>query len=118
MRAMHQADVSWRSGWLVLIAAIISGCGEETRPAAPLTEIEVVEVIKRDQSIHAELIGETRGASDIPIRARVEGVLTGMHFVEGASVDEGDPLYTIDPSPYETMVIEAEGQLAEALTRV
>jgi hypothetical protein len=47
-------------------------------------------VIQRDQPIEMEMVGQTRGSSDIPIRARVEGVLLGTHFVEvfGGSITE------------------------------
>lgn len=107
-----------RTHCTLLAIGIAFGCGQGDPPATAPPEIDVVEVIQRDQSIYVELVGETRGTYDIPIRARVEGVVTGMHFVEGRTVNEGELLYSIDPSPYETKVVEAEGQLAEALTRL
>jgi membrane fusion protein (multidrug efflux system) len=94
----------------------VAGCGgEEAAPPPPL-EIPVVEVIQRDQPIELEMVGETRGSADIPIRARVEGVLEGMHFVEGRPVEEGQLLYEIDPQPFQAQVAEAKGRLAEAVT--
>ncbi len=98
---------------------LLAACGDAPPPAAPSLpppEIHVVDVIQRDQPIHIELVGETRGSSDIPIRTRVQGILLGVHFTEGTSVQEGDLLYTIDPLDYETKVVEAEGFLAEANT--
>ena len=64
------------------------------------------------------MVGETLGSSDIPIRARVEGVLTSMDFVEGRSVEKDQLLYTIDPEPFEEEVVEAQGMVAEARTRL
>jgi multidrug efflux pump subunit AcrA (membrane-fusion protein) len=64
------------------------------------------------------MVGETRGSSDIPVRARVEGVLTGMHFREGSHVKAGDLLYEIDPEPFESQVIGAQGSVAEAVTHL
>jgi membrane fusion protein (multidrug efflux system) len=81
-------------------------------------EIAVVEVIQRDQPIVLDMVGETRGSADIPIRARVDGVLLGMHFTEGRKLAEGDLLYTIDPVPFQSKVVEAEGHLAESRTRL
>ena len=52
----------------------------------------------------------------IPIRARVDGVLEEMHFLEGRSVKQGQLLYVIDAVPYQSKVVEAEGRLAEAET--
>ena len=63
-------------------------------------------------------MGETRGSSDILIRARVEGVLTGMHFREGSHVKKGDLLYEIDPTPFEAQVVGAQGKVAETVTRL
>jgi membrane fusion protein (multidrug efflux system) len=93
------------------------GCAEEPPPPAP-PEVRVAEVIQRDQPIVIEMVGETRGSADIPIRARVEGVLLTMSFIEGRRVEEGQILYTIDPVPFESKVVEAEGNLAEARTRL
>jgi membrane fusion protein (multidrug efflux system) len=84
----------------------------------PAPEIAVVEVVQRDQPISMEMVGETRGSSDIPIRARVEGVLLSMDFVEGRPVEKDQLLYTIDPEPFESEVVEAQGTMAEVQTRL
>ena len=102
-------------GLLASLAFQLS-CGSSEPAVVPPLEIQVVEVVQRDQPIAMDMVGETRGSSDIPIRARVEGVVTGMHFVEGRSVEEGQLLYTIDPEPFQEEVIEAEGTVAEANT--
>jgi len=102
----------------ILAMSLIGACGEQSPPPAPAPEIRVVEVIQRDQPVFTELVGETHGAADVPIRARVEGALLGLHFTEGATVAKGDLLYTIDPTPYETLVVEAEVYLAQAQIRV
>jgi membrane fusion protein (multidrug efflux system) len=93
-------------------------CAEAEPPAPPPLEIPVVEVIQRDQPISIEMVGQTFGSSDIPIRARVEGVLIDMGFIEGSQVEEGQRLYTIDPSQYQSKVVEARGHLAGANTRL
>lgn len=103
---------------LIPVATLFIACGEPAPPDIEVPEIRVVEVVQRDQAIHAELVGETLGSLDVPIRARVEGVVLGLHFAEGKLVAEGDLLYTIDPAPYEVQVVEAEGQLAEAQVRL
>lgn len=104
---------------LALVGSLaVSGCGPSEPPVMPPPEIGVVEVVQRDQPIGIEMVGETRGSADIPIRARVEGVLLGMHFVEGRSVEKDQLLYTIDPEPFESEVVEAQGSLAEVMTQV
>jgi membrane fusion protein (multidrug efflux system) len=99
----------------VLSTALLA-CGEQAPPPPPPPEIPVVEVMQRDQPIVLEMVGETMGSVDIPIRARVEGYLEGMFFNEGWPVEKGQLLYTIDPQPFEAAVVEAQGHLAEATT--
>ncbi len=100
------------------MAGLIMACGEDEPVAPPPPEVVVVKVIQRDQPIAVEFVGQTRGSADIPIRARAEGVLLGMHFNEGQRLQEGDLLYTIDPAPYDAKVVEAQGYLAESRTHL
>ncbi len=100
----------------LLVALAVGGCGPPEVSAPPPLEIPVVEVIQRDQPIELEMVGQTLGSLDIPIRARVEGSLESMDFLEGRPVKKGDLLYTIDPRPFESKVVEAKGHLAEART--
>lgn len=98
------------------ILLVLSACSERKAPVPPTPELPVVDVIQRDQPITHDMIGETRGSSDIPIRARVGGFLESMDFNEGQNVKKGDLLYTIDEIPFQTEVVEAQGKLAEAET--
>lgn len=107
--------LSWSAiAGLVLILA----CKEEQEVSAPLPppEIPVIKVIQEDVPIYAEYVGQTYGAVDIAIRARVEGFLESIHFDEGSRVNKGQLLYVVDPSPYEARVAEAASRVAEAKT--
>ena len=95
----------------------LGGCGREA-PTLPPLEVTVLEVRPADYPIYLEMVGQTLGSVDIPIRARVDGVLEEMHFLEGRPVEKGQLLYVIDPQPYEARVVEAQGRLAEARTRL
>ena len=66
--------------------------------------------------LYIEQVGQTLGSVDIPIRARVDGVLEEMHFLEGRPVEKDQLLYVIDPQPYEARLVEAQGGLAQAET--
>ena len=99
-----------------LAVALPLACGQPDVAAPPPLQIDVVEVIRRDQPIQLEMVGQTLGSKDIPIRARVEGVLESINFVEGRAVEKDNLLYTIDPRPFESKVVEAKGRLAEART--
>lgn len=109
---------SARIATLVAIAALAAACSKPEPPAMPPMEVAVVEVRPRDIPIYLDMIGQTLGSVDIPIRARVDGVLEEIHFLEGRDVTKGQLLYVIDPTPYQAKVVEAEGRLAEAQTRL
>lgn len=114
----HTGQNGWRRLFLASGAIILAACGADAPPQVSSPEISVVEVVKRDTEITQDFVGQTRGSTDIPIRARVEGFLESRNFTEGRSVTEGQLLYTIDPRPFRTKVVEAEGHLAEARTMV
>jgi membrane fusion protein (multidrug efflux system) len=103
------------SSVILLIIAVVS-CAEKKQQAPPPPEIKVVEVSQRDVPIYKEFVGQVYGEKDIPIRARVEGFLEGIHFGEGLKVKKGQLLYTIDPLPFQARVNAQKSNLAEAQT--
>ena len=104
--------------WLAALTVLLTACGDSGGPQAPVPEIAVVKVVERDTPITQDFVGQTRGSTDIPIRARVEGFLESRNFREGGEVTQGQLLYTIDPLPFKAKVVEAEGRLAEARTKL
>lgn len=58
----------------------------------------MVETVAEDIPLYVEFVGQTSGLKDIAIRARVEGVLEGVHFQEGRGVQKGD-FVGRDPNP-------------------
>jgi membrane fusion protein (multidrug efflux system) len=97
--------------------AASTGCGDKegaTPAAPPPPEVQVAQVVQQDVPIYTEIVGQTRGAEDIEIPARVEGWLEGIHFKEGTEVKKGASLYTIDDDPIREHLAAAQGQLATA----
>lgn len=105
-----------RGLWLGAAIILLTACQGDQAPVAQAPEVSVVEVVKRDTRITQDFVGQTLGSTDIPIRARVEGFLESRTFKEGRRVTKGQLLYTIDPRPFRTKVVEADGRLAEART--
>jgi membrane fusion protein (multidrug efflux system) len=99
----------------ILIPALIS-CGEEERKTGAPPEVQVTKAVKMNVPITGEWVGQTLGAVDIEIRARVEGWLQSMHFREGSEVRQGTLLYTIDATELREAVAETEGKVAAART--
>ena len=46
------------------------------------------------------------------IRAQVTGQLSDIHFAEGQEVSKGQPLFTLDPRPFEAALQQAQAVLA------
>ncbi len=99
-----------------VVFSLLISCSQKKQNIAPPAKIPVVEVIQKDVPVYKEFVGQVYGYSDIPIRARVTGFLTGIHFHEGFGVKKGQLLYTIDPAPFEAKVATQQSNLAEAKT--
>lgn len=95
---------------------LLVACGTKKQANSPVPEIPVVTVLQKDVPVYRTFVGEIHGEKDIPIRARVEGVLEGIHFEEGFAVQRGMHLYTIDPKPLEARVNAEMSKVAEART--
>jgi membrane fusion protein, multidrug efflux system len=110
-----------RSMMLVAVAVLVvvaAGCGTKEQAAAPPPEVYVADVVQKDVPVYMELVGQTKGAQDVEIRARVEGFLETVAFSEGSFVHKGDLLYKIDPKPLEATLAAARANLATAEARL
>jgi membrane fusion protein (multidrug efflux system) len=101
---------------LTMFTFLLATCGKEEQQVGAAPEVQVVRAVKMNVPITGEWVGQTLGAVDIEIRARVQGWLTGIYFKEGSEVQKGKLLYTIDASEINQQVAEAQGRLAAAQT--
>ena len=106
-------------GALGLIAlALIIGAWRPSRKALgaqPSTsDVEVVQVEKKDVPIYAEWIGTLDGLVNADVRAQVTGYLLKQGYQEGAFVKQGQLLFQIDPRPFQAALDQVQGQLAQA----
>jgi membrane fusion protein (multidrug efflux system) len=99
---------------LASLTASLLGCGKKEAPPPPPPDVKVAVVLQKDVPIYVEAIGQTRGSTEIEVRARVEGFIQTVAFKEGNPVRKGQLLYTIDPSQYEAALAQTRGQLAES----
>ncbi|UCH22982.1 MAG: biotin/lipoyl-binding protein [Deltaproteobacteria bacterium] len=86
----------------ILLFFVVAACQEEKALQTPLPppQVTVIETQAQDVDVSIEFVGQTHGAEDIAIRARVEGFLEGIHFEEGSDVKQGQLLYTLESQPY------------------
>lgn len=100
---------------LTLGLAACGGSGEGQKGGGmPPPPVSVTEVETEDVTIREDYAGRVRGAREVAVRARVEGVLEERLYDEGKVVQQGEPLFRIDPEPFEVALQAARAQLQSA----
>jgi membrane fusion protein (multidrug efflux system) len=121
-RKLSMQRIVW-TGSLLALLFTLGGCAGEDQaaPPPPPPDVKVALVLQREVPVYIQAIGETRGNTEVEIRARVEGFVQSVDYPEGSLVEKGQLLYTIDARPFEARLAatkasqaEAEAQLARA----
>ncbi len=104
---------------LLAAAFIISGCQQANggMPQMPPPEVTTVPVKPEKIAVTYEYVGQTEGSREVEVRARVTGIVLERQYDEGAPVKAGDPLFLIDPAPFEVAVAQAKAELASSAAR-
>lgn len=99
---------------LALIGLTACGDGEQAGQQGqgdkPPPAVTVLEVGTTDVSVREDYAGRVRGAREVHVRARVEGVLEERLYEEGSLVEEGESLFRIDPRPFEVALQAARAE--------
>jgi membrane fusion protein (multidrug efflux system) len=83
----------------------------QTGPAAP--EVLVTTVAPKDVPRVLERVATLDGFINANINAQVQGYIVSRDYQEGSIVKKGDPLFQIDPRPFEAALAQAKGTLAK-----
>src|ERR1700736_4374494 len=87
-------------------------------PPGGTPTVEVVQVEQKDVPIYGEWIGTLDGFVNADVRGQVTGYLLRQDYQEGALVKKGQLLFEIDPRPFQAVLDQAEGQLAQATAQL
>jgi membrane fusion protein (multidrug efflux system) len=101
---------------VITVGANLGGCGRNApqgMPQAPV-EVKAVTVSPSSTITYADKVGEVRGSQEVDLRARVSGILLKKHFEDGALVDEGQLLFSIDAREFRAQVASARASVAAA----
>ena len=99
----------------MLAAGIFAGCGGQQAQQAPQgTPVKAMKVLKQDTPLTSEFAGQVRGKEEVKILPRVSGAIVEKYVHGGQFVNEGQPLYRIDPRQYEAAVLSAQATLAQS----
>lgn len=99
----------------MLAAGIFAGCGGQQAQQGPQgTPVKAMKVLKQDTPLTSEFAGQVRGKEEVKILPRVSGAIVEKYVHGGQFVNEGQPLYRIDPRQYEAAVLSAQATLAQS----
>src|SRR5712692_2198725 len=109
-----------RIALLSVALVVLGGCVQAKQPPPSPTapEVTVVTVHREPVPVTTELPGRTSAYLVAQVRARVDGIVLGREFKEGADVKAGQRLYQIDPAPYRATLDSALGTLQKAQANV
>ncbi|MGV3771773.1 MAG: efflux RND transporter periplasmic adaptor subunit [Verrucomicrobiales bacterium] len=100
----------------LVLAGLLVSCSKKQAPPPqmPPPEVSVLTAQTEPISIITELPGRVSAVREAEVRARATGILLKRNFEEGATVNEGDVLFEIDPAPLEASLRSAQATLARA----
>jgi RND family efflux transporter MFP subunit len=116
----HKRWLPWAVVVLVALAALGAGETEwrsNATPAPPLPpppRVTVSSPLTDTVASTTILLGQFSAVDTVELRAQVGGTLTAITFQDGQIVHKGDPLFEIDPRPFQIRRDEAVAQLQTA----
>lgn len=103
---------------LAALAPLLGACDESSSAVSAAQPIEpdvsIVTVRPQARAVVRELPGRISPTRVAEVRPRVSGIVVERLFRQGSEVKAGDPLYRIDPRPFEVEVMANEAALAKA----
>lgn len=103
---------------LLPLVFALAACGKHAGDAtAPPAEVDVAQVVSKPVTEWQTYSGRLQAIERVDVRAQVPGTIVKVYFKDGQMVKKGDPLFLIDPRPYEAAVNRANAQVAAAKAR-
>lgn len=101
----------------VLLCAF--SCKKAPAPAAvqPPVPVTLGTVIQKDMPNHKEWIGNLQGTVTSMVKPNVSGNIIQRYYTEGSVVKQGEPLFQIDPAPFQADLDRAKADLATAIAQ-
>lgn len=107
-----------------IVGAALAACGNNDQEISNniasqmVMPVTVISVDPKSVPISAEAVAQTEGAREVEIRPRVGGILLKRLYEEGTAVKAGQPMFLIDPIPYQNALAQARAQLTEQKARI
>ena len=105
---------------LALLSLGLGGCGQSADAQGgppPAPPVSAAPAVQRTVADSEEFSGRLEATDYVELRPRVSGTIERIHFTDGAVVQKGQLLFTIDPRPFEAEAARAQSQLAAIKAR-
>ena len=108
-----------RAPAVAALAMLLLACGDSSQHA-PVAElpVRVATVAQKNVELFSEYVGEIVPSREVTLRARSGGFLLEQHVADGARVQEGELLFTVDGREASERRSAASAQLAGARARL
>lgn len=100
--AAYVTRTSWMSGGIV-----------QGPPRARVVSVELAKAERKPVPVDVDSIGTVTPISSVALKSRVETTIVSVHFEDGAKVNKGDLLFTLDARQIDALIEQAEGVLAK-----
>ncbi len=95
---------------------IFGGCGDnqQKQAQAPKAQVKAMAVVQRNTPLASEYAGHLVGTDEVKVQSKVSGNVVEKFVNGGQYVEAGQLLYRIDSRQYESAVLRAQADLAQA----
>ena len=117
-RAANQKVPKWAYLLFIILAGFVTyrllqhRAAEIKTAQPPARPVTVAKAITKDVPVYLDEIGTCAAYETVQVQAQVSGKIIERHFQDGSDVKKGDPLFTIDPRPYQAAFDQAKAQAA------
>src|SRR6202171_4022960 len=95
-------------------ASWMGGGATALGPQRPrMVSVELAKAERKTVPVDVDAIGTVTPISSVALKSRVETTIVSVHFEDGAKVNEGDLLFTLDARQIDAQIEQAEGTLAK-----
>ena len=88
------------------------GASAQGPQRARVVSVEVAKAERKPVPVDVDAIGTVTPISSVALKSRVETTIMSVHFEDGAKVNQGDLLFTLDARQIDAQIEQAEGMLA------
>ncbi len=78
-----------------------------------VVSVELAKAERKPVPVEVDSIGTVTPISSVALKSRLETTIVQVHFEDGARVNEGDVLFTLDARQIDAQIEQAEGVLAK-----